>query len=528
MNESGSTPGAFDESGRGHQTQKTLLDIEKIQPVLIGHDALNKRVIPNPQRTSIFSVSINDGDESNDEDDDDVEMNQRKMNSSSNVIKLTHRKQVEDHRGFVLFDENKESQQMELSNSSDNDGDDDGTIASFKTEQTDDGNNDNRQGDDDDTHWHSMEEAARNDDNLSSIKVEEDDKATDDATTESESESGSLNQYMSSFASNAPKITRHIAHDTHDSDDEEVSNSVSPHESRQMREDGDEWQDSDDDDEEDQDKQEEEESDDDSDDNNENDQDEQREEEESGDSDDDSDDEEEDSSGQRDFENQMAIVNEPLSTSESDPDDPEFQVDDDQPKNKSKRKKMDKARQDIEGMFLSSLEPKMHNESGQCTVKDHIRSCITNFEYFHVYDTYCMKKLCIKSRYRKLNVKCWQGFNKGEECNIYSNGHERCAVGTDTHYDIIYAPYALCKVHRGQTIRIFNCKDETEKLYLGEGDQVVWSNGVPYEWYTGIPFVKHQTCAGARRSFNLRYHYHSVLLRVCAYLYMLVYVCVLQ
>ena len=125
--------------------------------------------------------------------------------------------------------------------------------------------------------------------------------------------------------------------------------------------------------------------------------------------------------------------------------------------------------------------------------------------------------MSIKSKDSKLNLKCWKGYSKNEECNIYSNGCERFACGTDNHYDIIYAPYLLCKNHHRQKIRIFNYINEREKLYLGEGDKVYWSDGIPYQYYTGVPFKDSQWESKARSQFSIRYHYHNVLLRVCLF-----------
>ena len=183
------------------------------------------------------------------------------------------------------------------------------------------------------------------------------------------------------------------------------------------------------------------------------------------------------------------------------------------------RMRINEERQRKRGMYRSSLEPKDKSNTPpgrQCIREKLIRHKIINhkhFPYFDVFETFASKRVSIKNKKRKLSCKCHIGVMKNEECKVYSNGSVIIAVGAKDHFDIIHAPRPRCKKHKSK-MRIFHYAKDEQKLYLGRGDEVVWSDGGQYEFYTLVPFTENQTYYKAHNQFSFRYNVDSVLLTV--------------
>ena len=216
----------------------------------------------------------------------------------------------------------------------------------------------------------------------------------------------------------------------------------------------------------------------------------------------------------------LATVPDQSSCSESDSDtSPIIQK-------RHERRKINKANKRKSGMYRSCLEPKNKENSGgrkfytKYLVRDKVKNK-KHFPYFDIFVTFASKTVCIKNVNYKLSCKCYTGFRKGEECQIYSNGTVIIAVGAKDHFDIIKGPKVRCKKHK-QEIRTFHYTKKSHKLYLGQGDEVVWSDGSQnYEWYTLIPFKEHQTYSNAHNKFKSKYNVDSVVFTVMLLLLLL-------
>ena len=197
------------------------------------------------------------------------------------------------------------------------------------------------------------------------------------------------------------------------------------------------------------------------------------------------------------------------------------------PTDRTTRLRMNKERQRRSGMYRSVLEPKddSNTPSGKRYIrKTHIRHKIIDpkhFPYFDIFETFASKRLSIKNKNVKLSVKCHTGFTKNQQCNVYSNGSELYAVGAKDHFDIIHTPRARCKQHK-KKIRIFHYTKDEQRLYLGPGDEVVWSDGGQYEFYTLVPFKETQTYYKAHNQFSLRYNVNSVVLTVMLFVMIII------
>ena len=182
------------------------------------------------------------------------------------------------------------------------------------------------------------------------------------------------------------------------------------------------------------------------------------------------------------------------------------------------RKRQNEERDKMRGMYKSALLPKTRKMNSTPTesisITDGLRVNLKNFEYFDVFETFSRIIVSVKNKNAKLNCKCYYGWLKDEECWIFSNGVYKFAVGTKDHFDIIWGPNSHCKIHHQKT-NMFNYTSEKDKLYLGPGDDVIWSSqNIKYEFYTLVPFKDHQTLHNVRKGFSTKWNIDSILMRV--------------
>ena len=184
------------------------------------------------------------------------------------------------------------------------------------------------------------------------------------------------------------------------------------------------------------------------------------------------------------------------------------------------RRKQNEERESRMGMYRSFFRPinveNKHKRTRLVKDDENIRLSLREFEYTDVYIHFASVIVFIANRGCKLNLKCYIGVINDEECDVESTGTMTFPIGTVDHFDIVFSPTGHCYIHK-QTVKMFNYTSNKDKLYLGEGDEVVWSNkkGVKYVFYTLVPFKEHLEFRNIAGHFKSKYHIDSVLMRVC-------------